>query len=84
KNGEGACAFRPIYLIPSGAKLFEKVIARKLEKQIGEKCPLSSFQFGFKKGLSAIGAVDKVKSAAKMEMEKPISARSSVCGLRLI
>lgn len=57
-------SFRPITLIDSVAKLFERVILRRLEGELGETGGLTIKQYGFRKGVGAVDAVNRVLEIA--------------------
>lgn len=65
---DGTKSYRPICLLNSVAKLYEKLIKQRIERVLEEKNILSDQQFGFRTGLSTIHAllwiqnhVDKLK-----------------------
>lgn len=60
KEGKEA-AYRPICLINSLAKLFEKLINKRLLEEIEERGGLSEQQYGFRKGRSTVTALERVK-----------------------
>lgn len=53
-------SFRPISLLPSMAKILERIIVNRLQIQIGDA--LSKKQFGYTKQLSTIDAIASVKN----------------------
>lgn len=61
--------YRPICLLDTMAKLYEAIIVGRLEANIKRSAPLSDRQFGFRKGKSAIGAVQEVIKIIKQAGE---------------
>jgi retron-type reverse transcriptase len=60
KNHSDISNYRPITLLPEHAKIFEKIVRRKLEENLN---PLHSpHQFGFSKGKSSTDALHRLTS----------------------
>lgn len=61
-------SYRPISLIDTTGKLFERLLLRRLEEHINDNGGLSSRQYGFQKGRSTVDAIAKVtEMAAKVK-----------------
>ena len=58
-DGKG---YRPIWLILSMSKLFERMVCRRLEHQAEHNNWIPNYQFGFRRGRSAIDAVTIVSA----------------------
>lgn len=56
-------AYRPITLLPAVGKLFEKIIAARIESHLKIEAPLSERQFGFRPGKSTDDAILFTKTA---------------------
>jgi len=54
---EHPSSHRPICLLNTVGKLFERIIKRRLQKQLEESGDLSELQFGFRKGRSVVDAL---------------------------
>lgn len=65
RDGRSPSDFRPICLINSLAKLYEKLLAGRLCREIEEKNGLHPLQFGFRRGRSTIDAVTKIVELGK-------------------
>lgn len=50
-------SFRPINLLDSAAKLYERMILRRLVAEIGEMGGLTIKQFGFRSGIGTVDAI---------------------------
>ena len=72
KKGDPAIVenFRPISLQPVLAKLFSKILDRRLRMWLEKFAPLKEWQFGFKKGTSAMDAVTTMTSVLAYWLEK--------------
>lgn len=65
KNNVSATrSFRPLCMLDTSGKLFEKMIKPRLSAAIAEAGDLSERQHGFRKGRSTIGAIREVMEAA--------------------
>lgn len=53
-------SYRPICLLNTAGKLFERIIKRRLEKHLEENGDLNEKQFGFRRGLSTVDTIRKV------------------------
>jgi len=53
-------SYRPICLLNTVGKLFERIIKQRLENHLGETNGLSNRQYGFRKGRSTVDAVMKL------------------------
>jgi len=53
-------SYRPICLLNTVGKLFERLIKRRMEKHLVENDDLNERQFGFRKGRSTMDAMRKV------------------------
>lgn len=62
-RGEAVPKARPIALISESAKLFERIIVRRVREHMREstRADLSENQYGFRSGLSTIDALVRVK-----------------------
>ena len=58
KNAQEESDYRPLCVIDTAGKLFERIICRKLEAFLGEE-GLSDRQFGFRKARSTIDATER-------------------------
>ena len=64
-------AYRPIVLLDEVGKLFERIIAARINKHLRERGPnLSDHQYGFRAGRSTIDALSRVKNLVKAEWER--------------
>ena len=57
--------YRPICLLNSISKLYERLIKGRLEKELERKGDLHEMQFGFRKGRSTIDAISEVLKVAE-------------------
>jgi hypothetical protein len=56
-------AYRPICLLDEVGKLFERIIAARLEAHMTERAPgWHDSQFGFRRGRSTVDAVKRVRA----------------------
>jgi hypothetical protein len=63
-------AYRPICLLDEAGKLFERIIAARLEAHMSERIPgWHDSQYGFRRGRSTVDAVIRVKSMAEEMVE---------------
>lgn len=60
-------SYRPISLIDTTAKLFERLILHRLEAEMAERGDLSIKQFGFRNGVGTVDAINRVLEIAKMD-----------------
>lgn len=66
KPAESPSAYRPIVLLDDVAKIFERVIADRLQVHLETTGPnLADNQFGFRRARSTIHAIQRVKAAAE-------------------
>ncbi|XP_017477016.1 PREDICTED: putative 115 kDa protein in type-1 retrotransposable element R1DM [Rhagoletis zephyria] len=65
KPPEDPSAYRPICMLDTTGKLFERIISDRLLEAIEEKGGLSETQFGFRKGRSTVDAASLVKQLAE-------------------
>jgi len=61
KPVENPLSYRPICLLNTAGKLFERIIKRRLEKHLKENGDLNEKQFGFRRELSTVDAIRKGK-----------------------
>lgn len=64
RNLEASSGYRPLCLLNTLAKLYESVILARLEGEIEAKGGLSLQQYGFTKGRSTVGAIERVLETA--------------------
>lgn len=57
-------SFRPISLVDTVAKLYERLILQRLEAELVECGGLSTRQFGFRRGMGTINAISRVLELA--------------------
>lgn len=57
-------SYRPICLLDSTGKLFERLLLRRLEIHVESQGGLSERQYGFRKGISTIDAIKRVADVA--------------------
>ncbi|KYB29499.1 hypothetical protein TcasGA2_TC032967 [Tribolium castaneum] len=67
KLNRTANAFRPICILDASGKLYEYLLYKRLEDEIEQRGGLSPFQFGFRKGVSTVHAIDEVIRTAEQE-----------------
>lgn len=67
KSADPSCpsSFRPICLLSTVGKLFEGLVRDRLEEELEQKGGLCDRQFGFRKGRSAVQAINMVVDSAK-------------------
>ncbi|KAI5735555.1 hypothetical protein M8J77_020038 [Diaphorina citri] len=68
--------YRPICLLNTFGKLYEKMILNRLLKEIEEKSLLSEKQYGFMPGRSTVQAILRVVGLAKEELSKTWRTRN--------
>uniref|UniRef100_A0A2S2P488 Reverse transcriptase domain-containing protein n=1 Tax=Schizaphis graminum TaxID=13262 RepID=A0A2S2P488_SCHGA len=68
---EQPSSYRPICLLNTVGKLFERIIKRRLETYLESIGGLSERQYGFRKGRSTIDAITKVSEIGKQAAEGP-------------
>lgn len=66
KDADAVQSYRPICLLNEMGKLYERIINKKLVEDIDKKGGLADNQFGFRKGRSAIDALQRVIDVAKL------------------
>lgn len=69
KPKKALSSYRPISLLPTLSKLFEKIIAYRLKTVLDEWQVLPSFQFGFREGHSTIDQMAKFSEFVNMNFE---------------
>lgn len=67
KLNRTANAFRPICILDASGKLYEYLLYKRLDDEIEQRGGLSPFQFGFRKGVSTVHAIDEVIRTAEQE-----------------
>lgn len=60
KTSGNPSSYRPICLLETAGKLFERIIKRRLEKHLEENGDLNEKHFGFRRGLSTVDVIRKV------------------------
>lgn len=75
KPVENPSTYRPICLLNTAGKLFERIIKRSLEKHLGENGDLNEKQFGFRRGLSTVDAIRKVMEVVETAGSGPLYHR---------
>jgi hypothetical protein len=80
---KGRSAYRPICLLDEIGKLFERVIAARLEAHISGRIPgWHDSQYGFRRGRSTVDAVKRVISMAGAR-SGPGSSMGHRCGPKI-
>lgn len=77
KKGDGSISYRPICLLNVIGKLFEQIINKRLVDEIGKGEGFAARQFGFRKGLSTLDALQTIATTLKGELTgipKPFAA----------
>ena len=74
----GRQSYRPICLLDCIGKVFENLIVGRLNGEIEEKGALSEAQFGFRKGRSTVGAIERVMEVARRERSATPKTRAFV------
>lgn len=67
--------YRPLCLLDTAGKLYEQLLAGRLNTEIEEKGGLSPFQYGFRSGRSTVNAVEEALSIARSAHRKSPSER---------
>ncbi len=80
KAAGGSIPYRPICLLDSLGKLFEKIILKKLTKLTEGPYGLSEKQFGFRRGRSTLEAILSVTNRAKVAQTK-VKGGNRFCGV---
>lgn len=80
KARDGPSSYRPICLLDTLGKLFEKIILRRLTKLTEGDNGLSEKQFGFRKGKSTLEAILTVTKRAKIAQAKK-KGGNRFCGI---
>lgn len=83
KQIEHVGSYRPLCIISTLGKLYEKLIVERLIKETEEKKVLTEHQFGFRKGKSTITALEKIKEIAEKEIMKPKKYRNFVLMIKV-
>lgn len=60
-------SFRPISLVDAVAKMYERMILQRLEAELSVNGGLTIRQFGFRKGVGTIDAIQRVRVLAEKE-----------------
>jgi len=68
-------SYRPICLLNTVGKLFERLIKRRMEKHLQENEDLNDRQFGFRKGRSTVDAVKEVMKVVDVAGTGPLRTR---------
>lgn len=71
-------SLRPICLLSTVGKVFERIITNRLVKELEEKGLLSEEQYGFRRGRSTLMAIDRVMKVAEEERRKSLKTRGAV------
>ena len=76
KEAKDLTSYRPISLVSNVSKIWEKVIAAKLEQWMDDNNLIQKLQFGFVKGLSSTHALSSLGSfiTKSLQRKKPIIA----------
>lgn len=80
KAADDPSSYRPICLLDTLGKLFEKIILRRLSKITEGVNGLSEKQFGFRKGRSTLEAILTVTERAKIAQRK-VKGGGRFCGI---
>jgi len=72
---ENANSYRPICLLNTVGKLFERLLKRRMEKHMEESGDLNERQFGFRRGRSTLDAVNKVMDVVEAAGSGPLYSR---------
>lgn len=83
KQSREATAYRPLCLLNTTAKLYERVLCKRLTNEIIEHGDLSDRQYGFRKGRSTVAAAEQVVRKAKAEMTKTLRTRK-LCAITMV
>lgn len=78
RSPEDPASFRPISLVNTTAKLYERLVLYRLEAELSEHGGLSIKQFGFRRG---VGTTDAISRALELAEEDP---RNDNKGIRAI
>ena len=76
----GMAAYRPICLIDVLGKVLETILVMRLTREMEDRAPLSEMQHGFRKGRSAVDAMQQVTKIVKKITEKA-AQHKGVCAL---
>lgn len=68
---ENRSSYRPICLLKTVGKLFERLIKRRMEKHLQENNDLDERQFGFRKGRSMMDAIREVMNLVEAAGSEP-------------
>lgn len=71
-------SLRPICLLSTVGKVFERIITNRLAKELEEDNLLSEEQYGFRHGRSTLMAIERIISAAEAERQKSLKTRGAV------
>ncbi|XP_070141062.1 uncharacterized protein [Drosophila kikkawai] len=69
KLNDDPSSFRPLCMLNTIGKIFERIIGNKLEREIEERGALSTHQHGFRKKRSTIDAIREVTQLAEKAIE---------------
>lgn len=71
-------SLRPICLLSTVGKLFERIITNRLVKELEDGNLLSPEQYGFRQGRSTLMAIERIISVAEDERQKSLKTRGAV------
>lgn len=71
-------SLRPICLLSTVGKMFERIITNRLVKELEEDNLLSEEQYGFRHGRSTLMAIERIISVAEAERQKTLKTRGAV------
>lgn len=71
--------YRPICLLNTFGKLYERLITKRLADELNDKNILSPNQYGFRPGRSTVHAIEKVTEIANNEINKGRSRTRKLC-----
>ena len=78
KPVENPSSYRPICLLNTISKSFEKIINNRLQQELEQKNLLSDSQYGFRKGRSTIQAIERLLKTPRQELATPRHKRQLV------
>lgn len=79
----GTISYRPICLIDTMAKLFERLMGERIQGELMTKKLISSAQYGFRRGKSTVDALKRVKEITEEIKMKAVKNRD-FCAMVLI
>ncbi|CAH2233980.1 jg20059 [Pararge aegeria aegeria] len=65
KKADDPAGYRPLSLLDCYGKLLEAILLGRIEELLQNHCNLADTQFGFRKGKSTLGAIEKVVAMAE-------------------